>query len=174
MVGVDVDEESLALGKKNYPDFVFICARGEQLPFPDQSFDTVISRVAIPYMDIPVVLREMRRVLKPGGELKIKLHPLSFTLSELKAGLRTGPFLKRLQNLVYRLYVIANGIALHLAGVNFRFPLARRRCESFQTRAGIRRALVAARLVQIDTSCWDTRIFWPHAGNCRAFARRDR
>ena len=172
MVGVDIDEEALARGKINYPQFLFARARGEQLPFPDGSFDAVISRVAMPYMDIPVALREMRRVLKVGGELRIKLHPLSFTLSELAVEVQSGSLRRRAQNLVYRMYVVANGLAVHFAGFNFCFPLARHRCESFQTRSGIERALIAAGFEQTDVSCWMTRITWPHCGDCRASARR--
>jgi len=172
MVGVDIDEHRLAEGRTNYPDFLFLCATGEKLPFPDESFDTVISRVAILYMDIPVALREMRRVLKVGGELRLKLHPLSFTLAELAAELRSGSLLSRMKNLIYRLYVLANGAVFHLTGTNFRFPLARDRCESFQTQSGMRRALLAAGFEQVDVSCWENQSKWPHAGNCRASARR--
>ncbi len=172
MVGIDIDEAALAQGRMSYPDFLFVCAKGEHLPFPDGWFDAVISRVAMPYMDIPVALREMRRVLKADGELRIKLHPLSFTLSEIAVELRSGSARRRAQNLIYRMYVIANGIALHLAGFNVRFPLARHRCESFQTRSGIRRALVAAGFEQIDVSCWATQITWPHCGDCRVSAHR--
>ena len=172
MVGVDVDEHRLAEGRTNYPDFLFLCAQGEKLPFPDESFDTVISRVAILYMDIPVALREMRRVLKVGGELRLKLHPLSFTVAELAAELRTGSLSSRMKNLIYRLYVLANGVVFHLTGNNFRFPLARHRCESFQTQSGMRRALLAAGFEQVDVSCWENQSKWPHAGNCRASARR--
>ena len=172
MVGVDIDEQRLAVAKANYPNFVFLCAQGEKLPFPDESFDTVISRVAILYMDIPVALREMRRVLKIGGELRIKLHPLSFTLAELAAELRSGSLLSKIKNLIYRLYVLANGAVFHLTGNNFRFPLARHRCESFQTQSGMRRALLAAGFDQVNVSCWENRSKWPNAGNCRASARR--
>lgn len=174
MVGVDIDEEALAQGRLNYPQFLFVCAKGEKLPFLDSSFDAVISRVAIPYMDIPAALREIQRVLKEDGELRIKLHPLSFSLSELAAELHSGSVVNRAKNLAYRSYVVANGAALHLGGFNFRFPLARHRCESFQTQAGIKRALLAAGFGQIDVSCWDTKITRPHAGNCRASARRSK
>jgi ubiquinone/menaquinone biosynthesis C-methylase UbiE len=41
---------------------------GENLTVPDESFDTVISRVGLIYFpDQQKALREMRRVLKPGG-----------------------------------------------------------------------------------------------------------
>lgn len=172
MVGIDIDEEALACGRKNYPEFVFLCAKGEHLPFPDQSFDTVISRVAMPYMDIPATLREMRRVLKSDGELRLKLHPFSYTMSELAAELESGSVKSRIQNLAYRSYVVANGVALHCMGFNFRFPLAQHRCESFQTQSGIKRALTTAGFEKIDVSCWTTKITWPHAGDCRASAHR--
>lgn len=172
MVGIDIDEEALTQGRTSYPQFLFVSAKGEALPFPNQTFDAAISRVAIPYMDIPVALREIYRVLRPGGELRIKLHPLTFTLSELSDELRSGSARSRAQNLVYRTYVISNGLAFHAGGFNFHFPLARRRCESFQTQSGMRRALTAAGFSQIDVSCWKTEITRPHAGNCRASARR--
>lgn len=171
-VGVDINLELLLRSKKIYPDFHFVCARGEQLPFRDQSFDTVISRVAIPYMDIPVTLREVSRVLKPGCELHMKLFPFSYTLSELLTELSHGPISQRLKNLVFRLYVIANGFALHLFGFNFRFPLVRRFSESFQTKRGIRQVLTAAGFRRSHISCWETKIDRPHSGNCRVTAVR--
>jgi len=172
MVGVDIDEEVLAQGRKNYPEFLFVRAKGEHLPFPDESFDVVISRVAMPYMDIPVTLREMRRVLKPDGELRIKLHPASYTLAELVAELGSGSAKSRAASVMYRSYVIVNGLAFHWMGFNFHFPLARHRCESFQTKSGIKKALDSAGFEQIDVSCWETKVTWPHAGDCRASARR--
>jgi ubiquinone/menaquinone biosynthesis C-methylase UbiE len=172
MVGIDIDEQVLAQGRESYPEFLFLCAKGEHLPFPDQTFDAVISRVAMPYMDIPATLREMRRVLKSDGELRIKLHPFSYTVSELAAELESGSVKNRMQNLVYRSYVVANGLALHCMGFNFHFPLASRRCESFQTQSGMKNALMTAGFEQIDVSCWETKITWPHAGDCRASAHR--
>src|ERR1700730_7981342 len=170
MIGIDIDREALRTAKSSHPQFHFVCARGEQLPFRTNSFSEVISRVAMPYMNIPITLRELRRVLMTPGELRIKLHPLSFTCAELLAELKSGSLRQRLQNLIYRLYVILNGLALHVAGFNFHFPF-RRRCESFQTRRGIERALLAAGFNSIDSSCWVTTIVPPHAGNCRVTAK---
>jgi ubiquinone/menaquinone biosynthesis C-methylase UbiE len=126
----------------------------------------------MPYMDIPATLREMRRVLKSDGELRIKLHPFSYTVSELTTELESGSVKSRVQNLVYRSYVVANGLALHWMGFNFRFPLAPQRCESFQTQSGMKNALASAGFEKIDVSCWTTKITRPHAGNCRASAHR--
>jgi SAM-dependent methyltransferase len=43
-------------------------ADAEELPFPDASFDRVTCRLGVMYFaDVPRSLREIRRVLKPGG-----------------------------------------------------------------------------------------------------------
>jgi SAM-dependent methyltransferase len=51
---------------------------GQSLPFPDDSFDAALSTwtmCTIP--DIDAALRELRRVLKPGGELHFVEHGLA-------------------------------------------------------------------------------------------------
>lgn len=47
----------------------------EQLPFPDQSFDRVSSNGALHHTpDIGAALREIKRVLRPGGEARILVY----------------------------------------------------------------------------------------------------
>jgi SAM-dependent methyltransferase len=45
--------------------------RCEALPFKDAEFDVVLCYSAHQYMDVRVALREMARVLRPGGQLQI-------------------------------------------------------------------------------------------------------
>ncbi|MEG3437281.1 methyltransferase domain-containing protein [Pannus brasiliensis CCIBt3594] len=75
MVGVDISEEMLKIARQklqSYANVRFQCASASALPFPDASFDTVISANAFHYFDDPnVALREMKRVLKPNGNLII-------------------------------------------------------------------------------------------------------
>jgi SAM-dependent methyltransferase len=50
-------------------------AIGEAIPFPDNSFDSVhIGLVLCSVDDVPATLREIRRVLAPGGRLVVLEH----------------------------------------------------------------------------------------------------
>jgi ubiquinone/menaquinone biosynthesis C-methylase UbiE len=75
IVGVDLAENMLniALQKcRDYPNVSFQKASVAALPFADCSFDVVVSASAFHYFDDPIeALIEMRRVLKPNGELVI-------------------------------------------------------------------------------------------------------
>jgi SAM-dependent methyltransferase len=50
-------------------------AVAEKLPFPDASFDTVVSTLVLCTVpDVPATLREVRRVLRPDGRLLFLEH----------------------------------------------------------------------------------------------------
>ncbi len=72
-VGMDVMPEVGQVGREmfaaeGFADKVsFLRANGNELPFPDDNFDVLICRGAIMFMDVEVTLREMARVLRPGG-----------------------------------------------------------------------------------------------------------
>ncbi len=52
-----------------------VAAPAEHLPFPDDSFDTVVSTLVLCTVDNPVAsLAETRRVLRPGGSLHLIEH----------------------------------------------------------------------------------------------------
>jgi ubiquinone/menaquinone biosynthesis C-methylase UbiE len=57
------------------PDAKLLRAPAEDLPFNDDSFDTVVSTLVLCTVDDqPRALREMRRVLRPGGRLLFIEH----------------------------------------------------------------------------------------------------
>ena len=67
-VGVDISQRSLEAARSLYP--CVVAAHWARLPFPDNSFDTVVSSDVlghVPFAEKDQVLAEIYRVLKPGG-----------------------------------------------------------------------------------------------------------
>jgi ubiquinone/menaquinone biosynthesis C-methylase UbiE len=75
MVGIDLSLKMLEIARQKcqaYPNVAFCAASASALPFPDYSFDVIVSASALHYFDLPELsLREMRRVLKAGGSVVI-------------------------------------------------------------------------------------------------------
>ena len=70
--GIDHSEEMVALAHERAPGAEVVLAKAERLPFDDRSFSAVAMSVVFLFLDDPVVvLRECRRVLRPGGRLAI-------------------------------------------------------------------------------------------------------
>jgi SAM-dependent methyltransferase len=64
---------------KELPGIEIACDIRQGLPVEDDSFDYIVSIHAlpeIPYTDLPKVLTELRRVLKPGGVVRLGLPDL--------------------------------------------------------------------------------------------------
>ncbi|WP_347278162.1 class I SAM-dependent methyltransferase [Leptolyngbya sp. FACHB-541] len=72
-MGVDLSEQMLIKARQKlqaFPHVKFQQATVRSLPFPDRSFDVVISANSFHFFDDPLAsLREMQRVLKPDGGL---------------------------------------------------------------------------------------------------------
>ena len=129
--GVDVNGGALAFGRQMASQTRFTAASGESLPFASGSFEAVISRVAMPYMNIPSALLEFARVLRRGGELWVTLHDIAAWRRNFQKSGWKGK--------IFQLYVLVNGIVFHLTGRQFRFINGR--CESFQTERAMKRVL---------------------------------
>lgn len=75
VVGIDPTAQMLARAEENARKtglagrVEFRCAPAEALPFPDASFDAVVSSIALHHTQVRQSLREIARVLKPGGRL---------------------------------------------------------------------------------------------------------
>ena len=137
LVGLDVNLDALKALRQRSDRVRLACGNGELLPFKDACFDFVISKVALPYMHIPITLREVNRVLRDGGRLWMTLHPFRMAAMRILNDLKMFD----LRDALYQSYVVANGFALELLGRQFRFPANRERCESIQNVRGIARAL---------------------------------
>lgn len=72
VVGLDVGEDMLAVARRKPASVRWVAGRAESLPFPDASFDAVVSQFGFMFFDDRAgALREMMRVLRPGGRLAV-------------------------------------------------------------------------------------------------------
>jgi ubiquinone/menaquinone biosynthesis C-methylase UbiE len=68
---------SYARALHQHPNIVYVCGVAECLPFPNSTFDKVVSISCLEHFAAPLEgLREMARVLKPGGRLAISVDSL--------------------------------------------------------------------------------------------------
>lgn len=82
---VEPSEEFVKFAKEKSPNSTIIIGGGESLPFPDQNFDIVVSKYALQTsLNVPKVLEEAARVLKPGGFfIFLSKHPLRQFLEKI-------------------------------------------------------------------------------------------
>lgn len=75
LVGFDESEDMLTVARRNlaaYPHVDLRLAEGQNLPAVDNSFDAVFANMYLHHAPDPLLtIREMARILKPGGKLVI-------------------------------------------------------------------------------------------------------
>lgn len=72
VVGVDPASGMLAVAEELAPDIEWMLGSAEALDLPDASFDCVVSQFGLMFFnDRQQAVREMHRVLKPGGRLAV-------------------------------------------------------------------------------------------------------
>lgn len=72
VVGLDPNDEMLDVARRKDASVQWCCAPAESIPFPEGRFDAVVSQFGLMFFDDPVrALREMARVLRPGGRLAV-------------------------------------------------------------------------------------------------------
>ena len=72
VVGLDVNEGMLGVAKRRAPSIEWRTGRAEELPFVSGDFDAVVSQFGLMFFEDRVkAMREMVRVLRPGGSLAI-------------------------------------------------------------------------------------------------------
>lgn len=140
-VGIDVapsaGRAARALFAANDPDrrVAFARAGAEHLPFADASFDVVICRLALPYTDNARAVREMARVLRPGGALFLKFQHARYYVAKFRAGLAS----RDVKSAVHACRVLFAGALYHVTGTQPRGTLTGG--ETFQTMWLLRREL---------------------------------
>ena len=145
-IGIDIAPEMGRVGRQMFASIngatrvKFLRARAEALPFPSASFDVVVCRLALPYMNNPRALGEMARVLRPGGVLLLKIHHALFYLGKYRKSVQT----RTMKPAWYATRVLAAGILYHLSGTQVNHHLLKG--ETFQTKWMLRRELARAGL----------------------------
>lgn len=72
VTGVDISGEMLSRAKNKAPSAMYLVADAEDLPFANESFDTVTCAFGVRnFVHLEKGLEEMLRVLKPGGRMVI-------------------------------------------------------------------------------------------------------
>jgi ubiquinone/menaquinone biosynthesis C-methylase UbiE len=102
-VGIDLTPRSIEITRHRFElygtDSDFMISDGERLPFRDESFDVVYSNGVLHHTpDTGGAIREVRRVLRPGGVAKVMLyhrHSLNYWFEiVLRRGVLGGEFLR--------------------------------------------------------------------------------
>jgi ubiquinone/menaquinone biosynthesis C-methylase UbiE len=126
-VGIDIDEASIRYGIENHGDLIsYIVTDAKKIPLPSGVFDLAFCRVSLPYTNIPVVVREISRVLRPKGRIWLTLHDKARVQEYAAVAFRS----KNLKRMLHAVYVLANGYAFKFFGLVF--PYLNGRYESWQ------------------------------------------
>jgi SAM-dependent methyltransferase len=145
-VGIDIQPDGPRFGRRMYQQHHprvpvhFLVAEAERIPCVSRTFDLVLCRVAIPYTDNRQALREMARVLKPGGVLLLKTHHVRYYVRKFLDGVRRrSPLFS-----IHALRVLFSGLIFQLTGRQPGGSVLLR--ESYLTERMLRRELRGAGL----------------------------
>lgn len=139
-VGIDFADE---LGEvtqevfrgKNYENrFAFVRSKGEEIPFADESFDVVLCRVALPYMNNRETFAEISRILRVNGTFLLKTHAPAFYFGMI----RERFFSFNPKQIAYPIICLTGGIIHSLSGKQLQNGFWRGK-EIYQTQKFIER-----------------------------------
>jgi SAM-dependent methyltransferase len=147
----------LAQGGPSGPRPVALVAGdGLQLPFADGAFDVVAGHVSMPYMNTSKALREVYRVLAPGGSVLLTFHSFHYLRLRLGKSLRSAHW----KDLLFLGYMAVNGFLNHAGLPQAQVWWNRRRFETVNTPHGVCRSARAAGFFLISVECEPRKFFF--------------
>jgi SAM-dependent methyltransferase len=162
-VGVDISKDALGEGKRLGEPVHFVAGDGCRLPFAAEAFDVVVGHVSLPYMPTENALREIYRVLAPGGSFFFTVHSFQYIPWHLGEVFPHAPWGARLKTVLYLGYIALNGVLTHWGLPQLRF-LWTGRFETVHTAAGFCRAARRAGFVLLSAEREYRRIFFAVTG----------
>jgi ubiquinone/menaquinone biosynthesis C-methylase UbiE len=136
-IGIDIDEEAIKYGIEHFGAGIqYINCDAMRIPFPSDTFNLVYSRVSVPYMNIPRVIREIKRVLKINGRVWMTLHTRRVASKFLEEALKS----RKIKEIALIFYMIINGYLLKY--FTFVLPFKPKHYNSWQDLASIKKLLI--------------------------------
>lgn len=114
-IGVDTSLQAVSIGAASYSRMSFCVANGLALPFHANTFDVVVAHVSMPYMKTDLALREIARVLVPGGTVFLTFHSVNYLTSRLLRSIRNSNW----RDCVFMVYTASNAILNHFSAPQF-------------------------------------------------------
>lgn len=154
-VGLDLCFRSLQAARR-YPAIHFVCGNGLHLPFADRSFDVITGHVSMPYMNTAQALRELNRVLAPGGSILLTFHNFHYLLDRMRSSVRT----RNVKDLVYCTYMGLNGALNHFGLPQSQIWWRPAGFETVNTAGGVHRSCCQAGFNLVSVEYAVDRIFF--------------
>lgn len=133
-----------------------VAGDGTKLPFSDESFDVIVGHVSMPYMNTRAALREIYRVLAPGGSLFLTFHSFLFSRRCLLDALRRGAY----REVARSVYIAINGLLNHFSLPQTQAWWDNGDFETVNTQRGVSSAARKEGFVMISTERAAGRIFF--------------
>ena len=92
VVGVDISHKMLEVAKEktHFPQVEYKCCAIEDVEFPEESFDVILSSLAFHYVaDYEILVKKIYRILKSGGKLVFTVEHPDLLPMEHKTGIIT-------------------------------------------------------------------------------------
>jgi ubiquinone/menaquinone biosynthesis C-methylase UbiE len=117
-VGVDITPFVGQIGLQKYGDkgllkrVGFMNASGNKLPFADESFEVLICRGALMFMDVKLALAEMSRVLAKNGRMFLKVQAPNYYWWKMNEGFKRN----QIKNAIHPIRVLLSGTWFYFSG----------------------------------------------------------